>query len=98
MQFVFNLGTEIADRDNASRHVADANPDMTAYLHWDGALFSTDDGDFYAVTLSTRSAGVSLPGICRHTSTGRASAAGLGCTGVSQWHTRPQLGRIQSLL
>ena len=45
MQFVFNSGAGIADRDNASRHVTDANPHITAYLRWDGALFSTDDGD-----------------------------------------------------
>src|SRR5262247_448063 len=52
----------------------------------------------HVVTLSTRIAGVSLPGVCRHTSAGHASTAGLGCTGASRWHTRPQPGRIQALL
>src|SRR5919202_4956220 len=53
---------------------------------------------FHAVPLSTHSAGVSLPGICHHSSAGRASAAGLGCASAGQWYTHPQFGRIQALL
>jgi hypothetical protein len=41
----FNIGTEIADRENASTHIADATPGMTADLREDGALHYTDDGD-----------------------------------------------------
>src|SRR4029453_9414590 len=52
----------------------------------------------HVVTLFTHTAGVSLPGVCRHTSAGRASAAGLGCTITGRWHTRPQPGRLQALL
>src|SRR6266849_3336330 len=52
----------------------------------------------HAVTLSARTVGVSLPGICRYTSTGRTSAVGLGCTVAGQWHTRLQRGRLQALL
>ena len=40
-----NSNIEIADRDNASRHVADANPGMAADLRCGCALFSTADGD-----------------------------------------------------
>src|SRR4051794_27439537 len=53
---------------------------------------------FHAVTLSTRTAGVSLPGVCCHTITSPTSAAGLGCTVEGRWHTRHQPGRIQALL
>src|SRR5215813_1003456 len=52
----------------------------------------------HAVALSARTAGVSLSGICRHTSAGRASTAGLGCTSAGRWHTRLQPGRLQTLL
>ena len=48
--------------------------------------------------LSLHTAGMSLPGVCRHTSAGPASAAGLGCTVAGQWHTRHQPGRVQALL
>src|SRR5215471_12539990 len=53
---------------------------------------------FHAVTLSVRTAGVSLSGVCCHTSTGPASPTSLGCAGAGQWHTCPQLGRLQALL
>src|SRR5712691_6181953 len=53
---------------------------------------------FHVIPLSTRIASMPLPGVCRHTSAGRASAASMGCAGAGQWHTHPQLGRIQALL
>src|SRR5215468_4649536 len=53
---------------------------------------------FHAITLSLRTTGVFLPGVCRRTSAGPASAASLGCAGADQWHTCSQPGRLQSLL
>src|SRR5215472_10310490 len=52
----------------------------------------------HAVTLSVRTAGVSRSRMYRHTSAGRTSADGMGCTSTGQWHTCPQRGWLQALL